>query len=263
MNRLNLCISQEGYSVQFFESVVSEELAGGFDRYVGTTNAKKRLVSCSFVCNESNYEYLRSFYLNWQLDPQPFLVKLIVEKAGLDDYLAQFVSDSFRLNSVEGRFIKCSAQFVVVIDKRDSIASSKLYPIELESESLQASLTIGDFVLSSSLLNYSTEIESLHASLTVHDFLLNDVLSNYSAEIESLHASLSVHDMQLDDIYIEQDTAIESLQASLTVHDFIIQEMPTFVVDVESIQASLVMHDMLIEFTDDFSEPLNLTIEII
>lgn len=130
MNKLDLCPLQESYSVKYGTSVERIALRGGFGRYVQTKNAKKHLVDVSFTLREDDFIYFRAFYLNWQLNPLPFLMSLIIEDSEFREYIAQFVPESFSFNELNGNVFKVSAQLVVVTSEVQ-ILTSKPYPTYL------------------------------------------------------------------------------------------------------------------------------------
>lgn len=128
MNKLDLCPLQESYSVKYGTSVERIALRGGFGRYIQTKNAKKHLVDVSFTLREDDFIYFRAFYLNWQLNPLPFLMSLIIEDSEFREYIAQFVPESFSFNELNGNVFKVSAQLVVVTNEV-KILTSKPYPL--------------------------------------------------------------------------------------------------------------------------------------
>lgn len=130
MNRLDLCPLQSSYSVKYGTSVERIALRGGFGRYIQTKNAKKHLVDVSFTLREDDFIYFRAFYLNWQLNPLPFLMSLIIEDSEFREYIAQFVPESFAFNELKGNIFKVSAQ-VVVVTTEVRILTSKPYPTYL------------------------------------------------------------------------------------------------------------------------------------
>jgi len=128
MNKLDLCPLQSSYSVKYGTSVERIALKGGFGRYVQTKNAKKHLVDVSFTLREDDFIYFRAFYLNWQLNPLPFLMSLIIEDSEFREYIAQFVPESFSFNELKGNIFKVSAQ-IVVVTSEVQILTSKPYPV--------------------------------------------------------------------------------------------------------------------------------------
>ncbi|WP_312056814.1 hypothetical protein [Acinetobacter courvalinii] len=128
MNKLDLCPLQESYSVKYGTSVERIALRGGFGRYVQTKDAKKHLVDVAFTLLEDDFIYFRAFYLNWQLNPLPFLMSLIIEDSDFREYIAQFVPESFSFNELNGNVFKVSAQLVVVTNEV-KILTSKPYPL--------------------------------------------------------------------------------------------------------------------------------------
>jgi hypothetical protein len=143
MNRLDLCPLQASYSVQFGCSVQRDQLPGGFSRYSTVTESKKHLVSLTFKVTETDYLYFRAFYLNWQLNPLPFFMKLFIEDSEYKDYICQFVPDSFNFAELNGRIFNVSAQLLVVISPVIAL-TSRMYPFQfLESMATDFALTNG------------------------------------------------------------------------------------------------------------------------
>lgn len=143
MNRLDLCPLQASYSVQFGCSVQRDQLPGGFSRYSTVTESKKHLVSIGYKLTEADYLYFRAFYLNWQLNPLPFLMKLFIEDSEYKDYICQFVPDSFNFAELNGRIFNVSAQVLVVISPVIAL-TSRMYPFQfVESIATDFALTDG------------------------------------------------------------------------------------------------------------------------
>ncbi|WP_111891582.1 hypothetical protein [Acinetobacter sp. MB5] len=143
MNRLDLCPLQASYSVQFGCSVQRDQLPGGFSRYSTLTESKKHLVSIGYKLTEADYLYFRAFYLNWQLNPLPFFMKLFIEDSQYKDYICQFVPDSFSFSELNGRIFNVSAQLLVVISPVIAL-TSRMYPFQfVESITTDFALTAG------------------------------------------------------------------------------------------------------------------------
>lgn len=245
-NRLDLCPLQDGYSVEFIESVTADALVGGFDRYSSTTDAKKRNVSCSFNLQESDYIYLRSFYLNWQFNPESFIMELVIEKAGLEDYLVQFVPDSLSLDSINAGIFSCSFQLVVEISRRAAAAVSKTYPLEIGVENLNTSFDIVDFVKSDALLVYQAS-ESLNTSFIAHDFTKTGTLISTKMQ-DNLDTSFIVGDFVKFGVVINQVMPTEKINTSFIVGDFIKRiGLVNLVAENEKLKTSFLVHDFIKE----------------
>ena len=186
MNKLDLCPLQESYSVKYGTSVERIALRGGFGRYIQTKNAKKHLVDVSFTLRENDFIYFRAFYLNWQLNPLPFLMSLIIEDSEFREYIAQFVPDSFNFNELNGNVFSVSTQLVVLITEV-KILTSKPYQIE-HVEELSASFDINQATLKESPFAY----EDLQSSFLVNDAHLRDIFASYTSDDEKLSANFTV-----------------------------------------------------------------------
>ncbi|MHA3048652.1 hypothetical protein [Acinetobacter sp. ANC 4639] len=144
MNRLDLCPLQASYSVQFGCSVQRDQLPGGFSRYSTVTESKKHLVSIGYKLTEADYLYFRAFYLNWQLNPLSFFMKLFIEDSEYKDYICQFVPDSFNFAELNGRIFNVSAQVLVVISPVIAL-TSRMYPYRF-MESMATDFALMDVV---------------------------------------------------------------------------------------------------------------------
>ncbi len=192
MNKLDLCPLQSSYSVKYGTSVERIALKGGFGRYIQTKNAKKHLVDVSFTLREDDFIYFRAFYLNWQLNPLPFLMSLIIEDSEFREYIAQFVPESFSFNELNGKIFKVSVQLVVVTSEVQ-ILTSKPYPTYL-LESVGYNIPkIG----TQQVNNYvDMGVESGNYSLGIVEVASREVLNKYSYVDESSY-SIGVQCVQI------------------------------------------------------------------
>lgn len=112
LNRLAYCVQQSGYTVDFGNDVIAQELDGGPSRYRRDIRRNSHLVNVSWVLKLKGYQYLTAFYRVWMRNPsQPFLAKLIIDDE-LKDYECFFKS-AIQLNSKEGLVYRVSAQLEV------------------------------------------------------------------------------------------------------------------------------------------------------
>lgn len=87
LNRMMYCSTQEGYSANIGDGVMSQILDGGADRYRRSLKGVVHTVSSRWVVQESGYQYLMAFYRVWARNPsQPFIAKLCVDNAPVEDY---------------------------------------------------------------------------------------------------------------------------------------------------------------------------------
>ncbi|ENU24178.1 hypothetical protein F993_01494 [Acinetobacter proteolyticus] len=87
LNRMMYCSTQEGYSANIGDGVMSQILDGGADRYRKSLKGVMHTVSSRWVVQESGYQYLMAFYRVWARNPsQPFLAKICVDNAPVEDY---------------------------------------------------------------------------------------------------------------------------------------------------------------------------------
>lgn len=205
MNKLDLCPLQSSYSVKYGTSVDRIALRGGFGRYVQTKNAKKHLVDLAFTLREDDFIYFRAFYLNWQLNPLPFLMSLIIEDSEFREYIAQFVPDSFNFNELNGSVFSVSAQ-VVVVTTEVKILTSRLYQVE-HVEELSALFNIDHAGLKESPFSY----EDMQSSFLVDDAHLRDIFASYASDDEKLAANLTVNTAK----YISSEPSNKSYTADV------------------------------------------------
>ncbi|MBC9229200.1 hypothetical protein HI850_007640 [bacterium SPL81] len=195
MNKLDLCPLQSSYSVKYGTSVERIALRGGFGRYVQTKNAKKHLVDLAFTLREDDFIYFRAFYLNWQLNPLPFLMSLIIEDSEFREYIAQFVPDSFNFNELNGSVFSVSAQ-VVVVTTEVQVLTSKLYPIEADDELLISDYNIETFT-KSNLVQQTEASELFGSSFAIQKYVLYDPLTALKAENEQISTSFLINSAYL------------------------------------------------------------------
>ncbi|MCG2572394.1 hypothetical protein LVY74_02325 [Acinetobacter sp. ME22] len=177
MNRLDLCPLQASYSVQFGCSVQRDQLPGGFSRYSTVTESKKHLVSLAFKVTEMDYLYFRAFYLNWQLNPLPFLMKLFIEDSQYKDYICQFVPDSFNFAELNGRIFNVSAQLLVVISPVIAL-TSRMYPFRFV-EGLVTAFALTDGVQREVMNLTDADVESVETAFTLTEATIRSAIALY------------------------------------------------------------------------------------
>lgn len=112
LNRLAYCVQQSGYTVDFGNDVIAQNLDGGPSRYRRDVRGNSHTVNVSWVLKLKGYQYLTAFYRVWMRNPsQPFLAELIIDDE-LKDYKCFFKS-AIQLNSKEGLVYRVSAQLEV------------------------------------------------------------------------------------------------------------------------------------------------------
>lgn len=101
---------QDGYSVEkSAESVIRIQLDGGAGRYRQDLFGVSDLVSCQWILDGEQYNYLQSFYRSHSSGSMPFIVNLIIDYAELKPYECRFIPNSFKLTGVKGLAYFCSA----------------------------------------------------------------------------------------------------------------------------------------------------------
>lgn len=243
MNRLALCALQESYSVQFGCSAERIAISGGHDRYVKSTNTKKHLVGVSFVLKEEDYLYFRAFYQNWQLNPLPFLMKLIIEDDEYKDYIVQFVQNSCRFDELNGNVFKVSAQLTVFISPTIALTSKpyQLYFIEKVTVGLSVSESASrpDPVLVSVKI---PALDNISTSMALHDVVRSSLpKTNVN---ENLGAQLTVHDVVSRQL-LKYNTQ-ENIGVSLSINNVVSKPRIKTAVD-EAINVSLSINDVIRE----------------
>lgn len=215
MNRLALCALQESYSVKFGCSAERVVITGGHDRYVKSTNTKKHLVSVSFVLREDDYLYFRAFYQNWQLNPLPFLMKLIIEDDEYKDYIAQFVQNSCRFDELEGKIFKVSAQLTVFISPVVAL-TSKTYPL-YHLESMSMGFALNDGVLKEPI---TAETENISTSFSIDSVSFRTPRNVTTAEIENLKTGFALDGIQITKqvSYLSMMVEVENLKTGFALN---------------------------------------------
>ena len=113
LNRMMYCSTQEGYSANIGDGVMSQILDGGADRYRRSLKGVVHTVSSRWVVNEAGYQYLMAFYRVWARNPsQPFIAQLCVDNAPVEDYEC-FFSGSPTLSSKEAKVYTVTATLKV------------------------------------------------------------------------------------------------------------------------------------------------------
>lgn len=110
LRELTIPPDQDGYSVEkSAESVIRIQLDGGAGRYRQDLFGVSDLVSCQWILDGDQYNYLQSFYRSHSSGAMPFMANLIVEHAELKPYECRFMPNSFKLTGVKGLAYFCSA----------------------------------------------------------------------------------------------------------------------------------------------------------
>ncbi len=114
LNRLKYCSTQEGYSANIGDGVISQILEGGADRYRTEFDVVMHTVNSRWVVGKSGYQYLMAFYRVWARKPsQPFLAKLCVDNAEVEEYEC-FFRGSPTLTNKEGNHYTVTATLRVM-----------------------------------------------------------------------------------------------------------------------------------------------------
>jgi len=91
LNRMKYCSTQQSYSANIGDGVISQILDGGADRYRRSLKGVVHTVSSRWVVGEAGYQYLMAFYRVWARNPsQPFIARLCVDNAPVEDYQCFF-----------------------------------------------------------------------------------------------------------------------------------------------------------------------------
>lgn len=113
LNRLKYCSTQQGYSANIGDGVISQILDGGADRYRKSLKGVMHTVNSRWVVGEAGYQYMMAFYRVWARNPsQPFIAKLCVDNAPVEDYEC-FFSGAPTLSSKLSRFYTVTATLKV------------------------------------------------------------------------------------------------------------------------------------------------------
>lgn len=87
LNRMKYCSTQQSYSANIGDGVISQILDGGADRYRRSLKGVMHTVNSRWVVGEAGYQYMMAFYRVWARNPsQPFIAKLCVDNAPVEDY---------------------------------------------------------------------------------------------------------------------------------------------------------------------------------
>lgn len=217
MNKLDLCPLQESYSVKYGTSVERIALRGGFGRYVQTKNAKKHLVDVSFTLRENDFIYFRAFYLNWQLNPLPFLMSLVIEDSDFREYIAQFVPESFSFNELRGKIFKVSAQLIVVTSEVQ-ILTSEPYPISCD-ENGNYTIDIVDVEMRELIINRDQSDEVGNYSIVFEDISVRETLLTYNQNNETGNYSVGFDYVSVREILVSQSQGDETGNYSTEIND--------------------------------------------
>ena len=113
MNRLDLTPLQSGYSVEYGDGILTQDLGAGMPRQRADFIGAVHKVSVNFNLDKEDYNYLMLFYGVQQRNPAPFLVGLIVDTPVKQDYPCRFIGPP-KFNGKNGKIINVTCQFRVV-----------------------------------------------------------------------------------------------------------------------------------------------------
>lgn len=249
MNRLDICISNDDYSVKYGCSAQSTATTGGFDRLYKRTDTKHHVVTCSTLLSEEDYQYFRAFYLDWQDDPQEFICKLIIDGFDyygslLQDYVCSFVKDSVSFD-VEVNHFRVNFQLDVFINPLASL-TSKPYTYYFR-EDISAEFSLDEIELKTPI----TELESIQASFSLDDIQYRGTFNDYTLPIDEIQASFSLDDIQITakTSYLSYTPSPERLKADFYLDDIQVTKTVSYLSYIpspESIQASFSLNDIQI-----------------
>lgn len=246
MNRLALCALQESYSVQLGCSAERIAISGGHDRYVKSTNTKKHLVQISFVLNEDDYLYFRAFYQNWQLNPLPFLMKLIIEDEDYKDYIVQFVQNSCRFDELNGKVFKVSAQLTVFISPVIAL-TSKTYPL-YHLESMATGFAMNDGVLKEPI---TAETENISTSFAIDSVRFRTPWNVTTPDPENLKTGFVLDGIQITRqvSYLSMTAEVERMSTTFALNGVQLTKTVNYLntkMDVEKISTSFALNSVQI-----------------
>ena len=248
MNRLALCALQESYSVKFGCSAERIGVTGGHDRYIKSTNTKKHLVQVSFVLREDDYLYFRAFYQNWQLNPLPFLMKLIIEDDEYKDYITQFVKNSCQFDELEGEVFKVSAQVSVFISPVIAL-TSKPYPYYL-LESIATNFDFADSPIQKIVMNETDALESVATAFAIESVIMRTP-TNETNLAENISTDFTIESAQItkQTSYLSTAVQLEQVSTAFSVDSAQITKTVSFLSttqDVENISTAFAIESIQI-----------------
>lgn len=237
MNRLALCALQESYSVKFGCSAERIGVTGGHDRYIKSTNTKKHLVQVSFVLREDDYLYFRAFYQNWQLNPLPFLMKLIIEDDEYKDYITQFVKNSCQFDELEGDIFKVSAQVSVFISPVIAL-TSKPYPYYL-LESIATNFDFADSPIQKIVMSETNAVESIETAFAIESAVMRTP-TNETNLAESISTGFAIESVQVEvtkqPTYITTAPQLEKVSTAFTVENVQITKTVNYLSTIQDVE---------------------------
>ena len=124
---LALIPDSSGFSANVGDGVLSVKLNGGASRYRRSYIGSTYSVSCSWILNRDQYNYIKAFFRTaCNEGSTPFYVKMIFEDDVLKPYKAYWKPQTFSLSSIEaGEVFTVSAELEVYpntnADKDDAI----------------------------------------------------------------------------------------------------------------------------------------------
>ena len=102
MLKLQLTPDQANYQFAASNDVIRTKVAGGAARYRLDQLNSDQGVDIQFTLNPTEYQYLRAFYKYCGLGADPFLMDLILETPDLQEYVAHFRPNTWKLTAVKG-----------------------------------------------------------------------------------------------------------------------------------------------------------------
>lgn len=163
MNKLDICLSQSDYSVRYGCPVEKLDIRGGHSRYIKKTNTKRHIVDVGLKVQREDFSYFRAFYQNWQVNPEKFLIDLIVDDSDFREYEAVFVKESVSMSFKTDLF---SVSFqLIVFSEQVRVFTSLMYPFEFD-EYIETSSGMLD-ARTRDLLNTFSDSDSFNTSSSI------------------------------------------------------------------------------------------------
>lgn len=112
--KLALSPDSSSYSVADGEDVIATKLDGGLSRYRLDILGASSKVSVKWICDRTQYKYLRAFYsVLINKGATPFIIDLILNDPLPVEHVAYFIPGSMALTNQQGCVYEVSAQLEV------------------------------------------------------------------------------------------------------------------------------------------------------
>lgn len=130
MVRLEIPLSSDTYTVgKSADELIRVQLDGGAGRYAKDLFGISDIVSCSFICPDSDFNYLKNFYNGSVATGESFLMSLMIDGFELADYECRFMPNTFTVTGTRGLTTFVSATVEAIRYTEPSVTDSDIWAL--------------------------------------------------------------------------------------------------------------------------------------